>query len=616
MNIEYYFSNTHLNNHIESISSYYATSMYVLVASLFFTLYNTYYQFRSKYKNYYNNNNNLQQPTNGLIIASFKDIPIKIVSNEKALKLVVDELISYNPLYLGIDCEWRPNIKGQLQSNKVSIIQIAHQKIIILIRLNKIKNVDHAFISSGLLSIFSNVNIYKCGVGVYHDKKKLFNDYNINLLSCIELNHLYSKYNTTKDQDSANFMGLKSLSKIVLNVDMKYKFDDKSVTCSDWATDGDLTDKQIIYAAEDAHVAYNMFDKLIKQNVSRDDEINDQVLDDICFGIVDLNKSIINGHKNKKHNNAKRKNKRNGTSSYDQTSSSSLLYDNCQILKPNGEFLSWCRKKTLERYINKGYATRVNENSVKLKFEPESFNKKPTIEVVLGFKKNECAVCGESRRKLMRYFVVPLLYRQYLPTKFNEEAWRRHDMLPLCGSCHFQAQIISEKFKNELCKKYNVPHYRALDKDLVKDSRIMRSIKPLIDHKIIKNIPNAKKIILLKNVAKHFELKYEIIEMRDNGDNYDENDLLYFRNLIKFANDERNEEFINKMKVFYDEYTTKRVNVGKAASETHSKSIIAAFENNIIEFIKLWRKQFVNKMHPKFLPDYWSIDNTFFDLQK
>eukprot|EP01084_Bolivina_argentea_P193282 331632_1 len=130
---------------------------------------------------------------NGLIITSFKNIPIKIVSNSSSLKLAINELLLYNPLYLGIDCEWRPNTKGQKQ-NKISLIQIAHKNLIILIRLNKIKNIHNAFITSGLLSLFSNPNIIKCGVGVYYDKKKLFKDYHINILGCVELNDLCYKY--------------------------------------------------------------------------------------------------------------------------------------------------------------------------------------------------------------------------------------------------------------------------------------------------------------------------------------------------------------------------------------------------------------------------------------
>ena len=138
------------------------------------------------------------------------------------------------------------------------------------------------------------------------------------------------------------------------------------------ANNDDLTKQQIFYAAQDAYIGYKIFDKLIKNIIIKDNNINLDIVEDICFGIIDLNKSYIYGNsdnKNKKNNNNKNKKSR---SSYNVLEASgSLLYDNCRILKPNGEFLSWCRKKTLDRYINKGYAIRIDETSIKLNFEPK-----------------------------------------------------------------------------------------------------------------------------------------------------------------------------------------------------------------------------------------------------
>ena len=238
------------------------------------------------------------------------------------------------------------------------------------------------------------------------------------------------------------------------------------------------------------------------------------------------------------------------------------------------------------------------------------------IDVVLGFKKNECAVCGENKAKLMRYYVIPMLYRKYLPDKFNEEAWRRHDMLPLCKICHFKAQTNNEIFKDELCKKYNIPHYRAFDKNMIKNSKLMRYIKPLMDEKILRNIPKKKKIVLLKNVADQFECKYDIIENENDNDMNDDNCLCQnFENLIKISDDDNgNEGFVNRMKIFYNEYIQNGLNIGKFASENHAKGMIDAFENNIMEFIKLWRYRFVETMKPKYLPNYWNVENTFFEI--
>ena len=282
---------------------------------------------------------------NGLIIASYKNIPVLIVSNVHSLEVAINKLLAFNPLYLGIDCEWRPNRKGE--ENKVALVQIAHESMIILIRLNKIE-----FISSGLLSLLSNANILKCGVGINGDQKKLFRDYNVNILGIVELNHLYRRYNDYDGNHS--FFGLKKMSKMILNIEMQ-----KSVTLSDWGTSDDLSQKQIIYAAEDAFVSFQIFDKLIKQQMDEQSILNIDTLQNICFGIIDA--ANFKTNKSKKKQRHKKCSKSSKKSSYEKAREG-RFYDNCKILKPNGDFLSWCRKKTLARYINKGYAVKVDED--------------------------------------------------------------------------------------------------------------------------------------------------------------------------------------------------------------------------------------------------------------
>eukprot|EP01084_Bolivina_argentea_P017059 31872_1 len=408
-------------------------------------------------------------------------------------------------------------------------------------------------------------------------------------------------------------MSLKKLCKLVCDISMTYKLENKSITLSDWATDNNLTNQQIHYAAEDAMVGYYICNALIKQNITSKTVINSDIIhDNICCGIIDRNKwkpSVMKTQntKQKHYNKNKDKNPKNSYLKHDEKET--CFYDNCKILKPNGDFLSWCRRKTLNRYVNKGYAWRIDDTSIKLKFEPENFNRKPLTEVVLGFKKNECSVCG-ANKKLMRYFVVPLLYRKYLPDVVNEETWRRHDMLPLCQGCHDQSQIFNERFKELLCNKYGVQHYRLLDRKLVEYAKVMKAIKPLMSD-VCKVIPKEKKIKLLGNVARHFDVKYEIVEeVKEGGCD------LLFGDLIRIdEGDGGNKVFVDRMRRCYDDYIGNKINIGKSASEKHSKDMIKVFEDDVVGFIKLWRQQFVDNMKPKYLPGYWSVDATFFDIE-
>ena len=192
-----------------------------------------------------------------LITSSFRGIPVKIVSSFKSLQTVTSELASYSPSYLGVDCEWKPKFKKGRPENKVSVLQIAHPNIIIIVRLNKIENVENAARSSGLSSLLSNENIIKCGVGIEGDKKKLFHDHNIEMLGCVELNDLYQE---CIPNAVGHTVGLKRMSRMVLGEEMEHK--SKKITMSNWETKGKLSAKQVRYAADDAIVSYLIFAEL------------------------------------------------------------------------------------------------------------------------------------------------------------------------------------------------------------------------------------------------------------------------------------------------------------------------------------------------------------------
>jgi len=116
---------------------------------------------------------------------------------------------------------------------------------------------------SGLIDkILANKNIIKCGVGIADDAKKLFDDWQINVVNCVELNHL-NLYPNDDGRGRVMYTSLKKLCEQVLGYPMKMK--SKKMTMSNWAKQN-LKPKQIMYAAEDAMIGYLIFDKLLKDN--------------------------------------------------------------------------------------------------------------------------------------------------------------------------------------------------------------------------------------------------------------------------------------------------------------------------------------------------------------
>eukprot|EP01083_Nonionella_stella_P215406 775290_1 len=190
------------------------------------------------------------------------DVPIKVVSTHKALTVATDELLSYNPSYLGIDCEWKPQFRKSKRQNKVSLLQIAHSKLIILIQLNHFTRVYHSLSTSGMLKILHSKKIIKCGVGIMDDRQKMYDDHGVNIKRCVELNHL-NMYPIHTRHKPAPYFGLAKLCKKVLQCEMQYK--SKKITMSNWENYV-LTEKQIMYAADDAFIGYQILETLLELN--------------------------------------------------------------------------------------------------------------------------------------------------------------------------------------------------------------------------------------------------------------------------------------------------------------------------------------------------------------
>eukprot|EP01084_Bolivina_argentea_P053963 98980_1 len=85
-----------------------------------------------------------------------EQILIKVISDHRSCIVSINELLSHSPLFVGIDCEWKSSKEG---SNKISLLQIAHSSMILLIRLHLLHPLP-----AELLSFLNNVQILKCGV--------------------------------------------------------------------------------------------------------------------------------------------------------------------------------------------------------------------------------------------------------------------------------------------------------------------------------------------------------------------------------------------------------------------------------------------------------------------
>lgn len=146
---------------------------------------------------------------------------------------------------LGFDTETKPSFrKGK--KNKVSLIQLADKDIACLFRINKIG------LPNELLEILSDRNVIKAGVAIHDDIKILKHISRFEPESFIDLQTFVKDY-------GIQCSGLKKLTAIILGFRIS-----KSQQVTDWEAVS-LTEPQQIYAATDAWVCREIYNKLISE---------------------------------------------------------------------------------------------------------------------------------------------------------------------------------------------------------------------------------------------------------------------------------------------------------------------------------------------------------------
>ncbi|XP_033113079.1 exonuclease 3'-5' domain-containing protein 2-like [Anneissia japonica] len=491
----------------------------------------------------------------------FKDVLPKLINDLHAFKV------------LGLDCEWCTKVK---EVKPVALLQIAtNTGLCILIRMNHFKS--QAQLPTELLDILADKSIYKVGVGIMGDVKRLMKDYAIALCGIVDLRHLAIRHRSI--QLCIQGGSLKELSEVVLGVEMNKSFDLK---CSDWEADL-LKPEQILYAANDALVAVDIFQNIVMIKMAKDlpsfstsEKWNHVVVQ--CKGLVDCD------FKDKFRSKRKKVDVKGSPTKPVKISSKppsrmfrtrkEPLYHNCRLEAPDGRQLCICDFKKAEWYVRKGIGTVVSEDepyTVRLNFEPAAIPSSDQ-EYYLQDKENICVVCGRGDM-YMRKYVVPHEYRRYFPKKMRHHS--SHDVLLLCIDCHLESWNHDQFLRRQLANECNADFDR-------------NNSEYIEDHTVLKVRSAAK--ALLRNRCTIPEPRIKILESTvKNYYNVDTVDDTLLEKTVNLETRILNEEFTG----------------------SHGKKVVmhkARQKDGLLEFERMWRRHFVNTMKPQFLPALWSID--------
>lgn len=165
---------------------------------------------------------------------------IVVVDNLETYRKVIPRLQDIN--IFGFDTETRPSFrKGR--KNKVSLIQLATSDLAFLFRINRIG------IPQELVDILADPEIVKAGVAVHDDIRFLKHVRHFNPEGFIDLQKLVKEY-------GIHSSGLKKMAAIILGFRIS-----KRQQVTNWQAH-ELTEAQQIYAATDAWVCYEIYQKL------------------------------------------------------------------------------------------------------------------------------------------------------------------------------------------------------------------------------------------------------------------------------------------------------------------------------------------------------------------
>ena len=283
-----------------------------------------------------------------------------LISNPSDWGEVVKELRNQLTTFpvLGLDCEW---VSEGGKANPVCLLQLATVKgLVLLIRLNTVGPLPIS-----LKEILASFEVFKVGVAVTGDSRKLVADYGLDVGGCVDLRHLVLAYRGPNAGHPGK-LGLEALAESFLGVSLDK---DWRVRAGDWEAET-LSERQLNYAANDALVAVNVLWRLIGKEFRRSwvnflaslfwDE--DRLKKEVAYALeqwVDLEfnnrdwKQRLKEEKSPSPQTVGLKRMQNSTRK-------TPLYHNCMLEAPDGQLLCTCDTKKAHWYIAKGIGYQVN----------------------------------------------------------------------------------------------------------------------------------------------------------------------------------------------------------------------------------------------------------------
>nr|XP_029720317.1 exonuclease 3'-5' domain-containing protein 2-like [Aedes albopictus] len=502
---------------------------------------------------------------------------VRIVTNPDDCRMVIGLLRDHCQEFrvLGFDCEW---VNEQGKRRPVALLQLAsHRGLCALIRLCEMQRIP-----SELGDLLNDPAIVKVGVGPLEDAKLLKSDYNLKVESTLDLRHLADRCGVPGPY------GMAKLAEKTLGVKLDKHW---RIRASNWEN-AQLSERQIKYAASDAHVAVELFRTFAKKAVPRSvftsqktwltttiGELEcffDQRFHDRFMGSGDPN----NRGKKKLLDVSKRA---SVDAKRTMATRAKPLYDNCLMQAPDGELLCTCDRKKAEWYVIKELADIVTDQptyTIRLKFEPKGRAVGEVGRYYQIAKENKCVVCG-AKESYIRKNVVPRDYRRHFPLIMKEHI--SHDVLLLCATCHRTSNMHDDNMRLSLSSRCSAPfgtqdNPKQVRVENISDLRKAARALVYCADKIPEERQKGLRKKIQKLLPKDTELSAELLE----------------------------------------HYANVNVAIPNEDYCAHGEKVVEHFKQSaggLSELEKMWREHFLQTMKPKYLPDLWSVEHNYKRLE-
>lgn len=235
------------------------------------------------------------------------------------------------------------------------------------------------------------------------------------------------------------------------------------------------------------------------------------------------------------------------------------IYGNWQVESPDGILMFRCEDKKANWYLTRDLAEKLSDNKIRLKFEPQGLGNH-NKGYGLTEMENKCVNCG-TEDFLTRHHVVPYCYRRYFPMHIKSHNF--HDVLSMCVDCHEEYERKADTLKSKLADQYDAPINGVLNKRV--DLRVLKYATTIL--KGAEGIPQFRVDEMSEEIKKHLNRDWTIEDLEELAS-------------IK----------------------------QQVLSETHGE-IVMRQVTNIEDFIRTWRKHFVENNTLTHLPKNWKIEN-------